>query len=324
VSAHADPAGASSAPGSRVRAAIVDIGTNSTRLYIADVREGRIVRELVRRTTVTRLGAGVDASGRLHPDSMQRVYDTVKEYRRQIDEHQTGTAIAVLTSAVRDAANGRAFADELESRFAIAPHILSGDEEAALTFLGATSEHDPGDSTQILVSDIGGGSTELIAGRGREADFHVSTQAGVVRQSERHIHSDPPTDEELRELAADAREILEAAVPEDVRRSVRHGISVAGTPTSLAAIAQRLDPYDPARVQGYVLTVTECEEQLTRLASMPLERRRQVTGLHPDRAPTIVAGVVILLEVLRLFDLQAVEVSEHDILRGAALGLGAR
>ena len=303
------------------RVAVVDIGTNSTRLYIADVQDGRIERSLLRRTVVTRLGAGVDGSGRLHPDSMQRVYDTVEEYSRQIDERQADTRVAVLTSAVRDAANGREFAAEVEARFAIAPHVLTGDEEARLTFLGATSEREPGDTTPILVSDIGGGSTELIVGRGRDASWHVSTQAGVVRQSERHIHTDPPTAAELHELAGDAREILTAAVPQSIRGSVRHGISVAGTPTSLAAIAQRLDPYDPAKVHGYVLSAAACEEQLALLAALPLNRRREVTGLHPDRAPTIVAGVVILLEVLRLFDLDAVEVSEHDILRGAALGL---
>jgi exopolyphosphatase / guanosine-5'-triphosphate,3'-diphosphate pyrophosphatase len=303
------------------RVAVVDIGTNSTRLYIADVQDGRIKRSLLRRTTVTRLGAGVDESGRLHPDSMQRVYDTVEEYSRQIDEHQAVTRVAVLTSAVRDAANGGEFAAELEARYAITPHVLTGDEEARLTFLGATSERDPGDSTPVLVSDIGGGSTELIVGRGREASWHVSTQAGVVRQSERHIRTDPPTPAELQELAADARQILTAAVPESIRGSVRHGISVAGTPTSLAAIAQRLDPYDPAKVHGYVLSAAACEEQLALLSSLPLNRRREVTGLHPDRAPTIVAGVVILLEVMRLFNLDAVEVSEHDILRGAALGL---
>jgi len=304
------------------RVAVVDIGTNSTRLYIADVKDGRIERSLLRRTIVTRLGAGVDGSGHLHPDSMQRVYDTIEGYRRQIDEHEVEARVAVLTSAVRDAANGDEFAAELEARFAITPRVLTGDEEARLTFLGATSERDPGDATPILVSDIGGGSTELIVGRGREAGWHVSTQAGVVRQSERHIHTDPPTPAELQELAADAQEILAAAVPESVRGSVRHGISVAGTPTSLAAIAQRLDPYDPARVHGYVLSAAACVEQLALLAALPLDRRRKVTGLHPDRAATIVAGVVILLEVLRLFDLDAVEVSEHDILRGAALGLG--
>jgi exopolyphosphatase/guanosine-5'-triphosphate,3'-diphosphate pyrophosphatase len=149
----------------------------------------------------------------------------------------------------------------------------------------------------------------------------VSTQAGVVRQTERHLHTDPPTDDELRALAADVRSIIADAVPLERRRGVEHAIGVAGTATSLAAIAQRLDPYDPDRVHGYRMGRDEAWRILGELAAMPVAQRRRVPGLHPDRAPTIVAGVVIFLEVLDLFGLQEIEVSEHDILRGAALGL---
>ncbi len=300
--------------------AVVDIGSNSTRLLIAE-REGRHLTELVRETQVTRLGAGVDADGRLSEDGMQRVYDTLDRYRAAIDEHDCRAAVAVLTSAVRDSANGRQFADTIRERYRLEPHVLTGDEEARLTFLGATSERDPGDHRPTLVLDIGGGSTELVIGSAPAVDFHVSTQAGVVRQTERHLHSDPPTDDELRELAADVRSIIADAVPAPRRRGVEHGIAVAGTATSLAAIAQRLDPYDPERVHGYALQRDEARRILDELAALPLERRRATPGLHPDRAPTIVAGVIIFLEVLDLFDLRQIEVSEHDILRGAALGL---
>jgi exopolyphosphatase/guanosine-5'-triphosphate,3'-diphosphate pyrophosphatase len=206
-------------------------------------------------------------------------------------------------------------------RYGLSPHILSGDEEARLTFLGATSERDPGDRTPTLVFDIGGGSTELVIGIGHEVSFHVSTQAGVVRQTERHIHTDPPTDRELAGLREDVRAILAGAVPAELRRAVAHAIGVAGTATSLAAIDQRLEPYDATKVHGYVIGVEACERILERLAALPLAERREVPGLHPDRAPTIVAGVIILIEVLELFDLGEVEISEHDILRGAALGL---
>jgi exopolyphosphatase/guanosine-5'-triphosphate,3'-diphosphate pyrophosphatase len=151
--------------------------------------------------------------------------------------------------------------------------------------------------------------------------FHVSTQAGVVRQTERHLHADPPSPAELDELSADVRSILTDAVPADQRDPVRHAIAVAGTATSLASIAQALEPYDPAKVHGYLLGRTQCKGLLARLAALTLEERRRVRGLHPDRAPTIVAGAVILLEIFALFDLEQVEVSEHDILRGAALGL---
>jgi exopolyphosphatase/guanosine-5'-triphosphate,3'-diphosphate pyrophosphatase len=304
-----------------VRIAVADIGTNSTRLLIADIEQGRVTAELERRTTITRLGAGVDADGRLNPEAMERVYQALADYREAIDRHRADRAIAVLTSAVRDAANGREFADSVERRYGLVPYVLSGDEEARLTYLGAMSERDPEDPTPTLVFDIGGGSTELVIGAGHEMTFHVSTQTGVVRLTERHIRSDPPTPSELQALGADARATLAAGVPEERRRAVDRAIGVAGTATSLAAISQRLEPYDPARVHGYVLDREECEQILARLAELTLEQRREVPGLHPDRAPTIVAGVVILIEILKLFDLRQVEISEHDILRGAALGL---
>jgi exopolyphosphatase/guanosine-5'-triphosphate,3'-diphosphate pyrophosphatase len=301
--------------------AVVDIGTNSTRLLIAEVVDGRVRAELVRHSDVTRLGAGVDVEGRLREDAMQRVYSTLDRYRAEIDEHQASTAVAVLTSAVRDSANGEQFADTVKERYGIQPHVLTGDQEARLTFLGATSERDPADLTPTLVVDIGGGSTEVVIGAGHRAGFHVSTQAGVVRQTERHIHEDPPTRGELAEVATDVRSILSAGVPAHQRDAVKHAIAVAGTATSLAAIAQELEPYDPERVHGYRLSATACREMLQRLAAMTLDERRHVAGLDPGRAPTIVAGAVILGEVLRLFELDQIEVSEHDILRGAAIGL---
>jgi exopolyphosphatase / guanosine-5'-triphosphate,3'-diphosphate pyrophosphatase len=305
-----------------VRVAVVDIGTNSTRLLLADVEDGRVRSELERHSTVTRLGAGVDAGGRLREDAIERVYTALAGYRGLIDRHGgADRALAVLTSAVRDASNGAEFARTVQQRYGLTPHILTGDEEARLTFLGATSERDPHDHTPTLLIDIGGGSTELVIGTGREAEFHVSNQAGVVRQTERFIHHDPPRDDELHALADDVSAILGDGVPVERRGAVEHAIGVAGTATSLGAIAQRLDPYDPEKVHGYVLSKAECERLLDELAAVPLEQRRQIPGLHPDRAPTIVAGVVILLVVIELFDLEEVEISEHDILRGAALGM---
>ncbi len=171
--------------------AVVDIGSNSTRLLIAERSDHRVT-ELVRRSEVTRLGAGVDADGRLRDDAMQRVFDTLDGYRAEIDAHHCESAVAVLTSAVRDSANGGEFAEQVRTRYGLAPHVLSGDDEAQLTFRGATSERDAADRTPTLVLDIGGGSTEVVIGAGAEVLFHVSTQAGVVRQTERHLHDDPP------------------------------------------------------------------------------------------------------------------------------------
>jgi exopolyphosphatase / guanosine-5'-triphosphate,3'-diphosphate pyrophosphatase len=305
-----------------MRIAVVDIGSNSTRLFIADVKQAQVERELERRTTVTRLGAGVDANGRLQDEAMERVYAALGDYRELIGTHHPDRTVAVLTSAVRDAANGEEFARAVADRYQLEPHILTGEEEARLTFLGAVSDRDHSDVAPTLVVDIGGGSTELVVGAGTEITFHVSTQAGVVRQSERHLHHDPPTEEERRKLADDVEAIIQAAVPPDQLRAPERMIAVAGTATSLAAIAQQLDPYDPEKAHGYVIGRDECERILDCLAALPLEERRRVTGLHPDRAPTIVAGILILLVVLRMFALTEVEVSENDILRGAALGFG--
>jgi len=304
-----------------MRVAVVDIGSNSTRLLIADIEGQRIKSELDRESTVTRLGAGVDADKRLNDVAMARTFKTLDDYKSRIDKSHADTALAILTSAVRDAENGRQFAEQVETRYDLKAHILSGDQEANLTFLGATSERDSNDRTPTLVVDIGGGSTELVVGVGRSARFHVSTQAGVVRQTERYLHADPPTHAELDALAHDVRAIFAAAVPEDGRAGVRHGIAVAGTATQLAAIAQRLEPYDPTRIHGYVLTDAERERILDELAAVPLSEREKTPGLDPARAPTIVAGAAILGEVMHMFGLNAIEVSEHDILRGAALGL---
>lgn len=306
-----------------MRTAVVDIGSNSTRLLIGDVEEGKVTRELERRTAVTRLGAGVDVHGRLGDDAMQRVFQTLDRYAAEIDRHRCDVRLAVLTSAVRDSANGAQFAATVRSRYGLQPHVLTGDQEARLTFLGATSERDPSDRAPVLVFDIGGGSTELVIGAGHEVSFHVSTQAGVVRQTERYLHQDPPTEAECAQLSENVRTILSDAVPEPQRHHVQCAIGVAGTATSLAAIAQDLEPYDPERVHGYQLTEQECERILARLARLPLSQRRQVAGLHPDRAPTIIAGALIFRQVMGIFGLARVEVSEHDILRGAALGLGA-
>ena len=305
---------------SSMRVAVYDLGTNTTRVLVADVDDGH-VHELERRTKVTGLGRGVDSSGRLSDEAIERVMSTLEDYKEIVDELQPERTIALATSATRDAANGQEFADTVASRYALGRHILKGEEEARLTFLGATSDRDPDSTTPTLVIDIGGGSTELVIGTGREAEFFVSTQAGVVRQSERHLHTDPPEQSELGDLAEDARKILTDSVPADQRRAVQHAIAVAGTATSLAAIAQDLEPYDSSKVHGYMLSSAERDEIKDRLAAMTTEERRNVKGLDPARAPTIVAGIVILTEVMNVFGLDQVEVSEHDILRGAALGL---
>jgi exopolyphosphatase/guanosine-5'-triphosphate,3'-diphosphate pyrophosphatase len=301
-----------------VRVGVVDIGTNSTRLLAAEVRDGR-VEELDRRSTVTRLGQGVDATGRLLDEAVARVRSALAEYRRSLDEHGVERTVAVLTSAVRDADNGADFVAGVRDDFALDARTIPGEEEARLTFLGATSAREG--NAPLLVIDIGGGSTELVLGEGRDVTFSVSTRVGVVRHTERHITDDPPPADQLEALARDARGTFEHDVPPDLRARPEEAVAVAGTATSLAAIDLELDPYDPDVVEGHELSRERCGEILVRLAAMRNEERRAVVGLHPDRAPTIVAGVVVLREALDLFGLQRVTISEHDILHGAALEL---
>jgi exopolyphosphatase/guanosine-5'-triphosphate,3'-diphosphate pyrophosphatase len=301
-----------------MRVAVVDIGTNSTRLLIADVGENGLT-EIDRRSVVTRLGEGVDATGALGDEPQERVFVVLHDYAAAIEAAGCDVRTAVMTSAVRDASNGAAFAAVVRDRFGLEGRTLAGEEEAQLSFLGATAARDPEDTAGLLVIDIGGGSTELVVGAAREVSFHVSTQAGVVRHTERHLRSDPPAPSELAALAADARGVIEAAVPEDVRGSVAHAVAVAGTATQCAAIDLELEPHDATRTEGHVLSVETLEALLERLAAVTLEERREVRGLDPARAPTIVAGVEILLEVLRAFGLDAAEVSERDILWGVAL-----
>jgi len=297
--------------------AVIDLGTNSTRLLVARVEDGR-VEQLERRSTVTRLGQGVDATGRLADEAVERVLDVLEGYRRLIDERDAKTVVALATSAVRDSDNGHEFRETLHERFGIDVRIISGDEEARLTFLGATSARADRDDPTLVI-DIGGGSTELVVGRpGADPDFHVSTQAGSVRQTERHLDGDPPSADELGELRTEVRGIVEEAVPAPEREAVTRGIAVAGTATQLAGIARALESSD-APLHGYTLELSDVRSMLERLAGVPLEERRQTPGLDPDRAPTIVAGAAILVESMEAFGLVEVETSETDILHGAAL-----
>ena len=303
-----------------MRIAVVDIGTNSTRLLLADVAADGSITELARRSEVTRLGVGVDSSGVLSEEAMARVFATLDDYSAMIEKlGGADQRRAVLTSATRDAANGGEFTQQVAERYQLDARAIPGEQEAQLSFLGATSGRDPDDGSQIVVVDIGGGSTELIIGHGRTVGFHVSTQLGVVRQSERHIVHDPPTTAEIDELNAEIDEVLAAGVPQAEREHVTTIIAVAGTATSMAAIDLELEPYDPEAVHGYRVSLERCREIAARMASMPEAERREVAGLHPDRAPTILAGTQILVRVIEAFGLDEVEVSEHDILYGVAL-----
>jgi exopolyphosphatase/guanosine-5'-triphosphate,3'-diphosphate pyrophosphatase len=298
------------------RVAVIDVGSNSTRLFVADVEDGGI-SVLERQSRVTRLGRGVDLSGQLAAEAIEAACGAIADYVEICREKGAERIAAIATSAVRDASNGDAFVAELRERFALSARVLDGEEEARLTYRGATAERPP--SVPTLVIDIGGGSTEMIVGTGEEIAFHASLQAGVVRHTERHIAGDPPTAVELEELAGDVRALIAGAIANEDGARAAAGIAVAGTPTSLSAVELELEPYAPARVHGHVLSLETIQRLLSRFASAPLAERAAIPGLHPDRAPTIIAGCVILIEAMRAFGLDRIEASEHDILYGMAL-----
>jgi exopolyphosphatase/guanosine-5'-triphosphate,3'-diphosphate pyrophosphatase len=306
----------SPSPADPTRVAIIDIGTNSTRILVADV-SGNHVDEVERISTVTRLGRGVDHSGTLSPEAIEDVCDAIAGYLQLVERLGATRTRVVATSAVRDASNADAFTAELRERFDLVTDVISGDEEARLTYRGAISGRSGTDP--LLVLDIGGGSTELIVGEGDTMLFHTSMQAGVVRHTERFITSDPPDPAELENLAADiARLIAEVVEGEDLP-AIHEAVGVAGTPSSLAAVDLSLEPYDPEAVEGHPIPIGVAQKWLSRLAAMPLSERREVTGLHPARAEALVAGLVILIEVMRSFSLDEILVSEHDILYGCAI-----
>ncbi len=270
------------------RVAAVDLGTNSTRLLVADVEDGRL-EELHRETRITRLGEGVDERRRLLPVPIARVRNCLADYRRTAERLGAERVLAVGTSAVRDAENGEAFLGEVEWSYGFATRLLDGDEEAAMTYRGV-GEPD------ALVVDLGGGSTELIG-----PGVHTSLDIGSVRLTERFLRSDPPSPGELDACAAAIR----AALPELVFMNT---IGVAGTFTTLAALAG-----------SESLTREAVAAQVDRLAALPLSERRGLPGLHPERAPVIVAGALIVRELMAHAGLAEIEVSERDLLDGAAL-----
>jgi exopolyphosphatase/guanosine-5'-triphosphate,3'-diphosphate pyrophosphatase len=298
------------------RVAAVDIGTNSTRLLVADIDAGRI-EDVKREARVTRLGEGVDERRRLLPVPVARVRNVLSDFRRQLESLGAERTLAIATSAIRDADNGEAFLGEVEWSYGFATRLLSGPEEAMMMFCGVTSERELGAGTVIV--DIGGGSTELVAGGPDGVHWHDSLDIGSVRLTERFLDSDPPTPAELESCATAVRALLAERVPDEIRSGTRSAVGVAGTITSIAALALGLDEYDRDRVHGYELTAEALDAQLQRLASVPIADRRRLRPLDPERAPVIVGGAVIARETLAFFNLTAMEISERDILDGAAL-----
>lgn len=303
--------------------AVVDCGTNTTRLLIDD-GEGLGLR-LQR---ITGLGRGAETSGRLSDDAISRVIDVLGEYREAIDANHVSAARAVATSAARDAANGADFLQRASEALGIGVELLSGEAEAAYGFAGATSGLDVGDVSDVLALDIGGGSTEFAYGtlgpEARPADA-VSVDMGSVRWTERFLGSDPPEPAELSSAIAVARLHLDDIDREhpDIGRGAPSAqlVGVAGTITTVAAVEIGLDPYDPAVIDGFVLTRRAAEDVFRTLATERLADRVHNPGLHVDRAQVIVGGCCILVAVMRHWEIDECMVRERDLLDGIAADL---
>jgi len=296
--------------------AAIDCGTNSTRLLVS---EGG-TRPLERLMRITRLGQGVDATGRLAPDAIDRTLAVLREYRAVMDRFGVDRVRMTATSAARDAANREDFFGAAEEVVGIRPELLSGDAEGRLSFTGAVSDLDPADGP-FVVLDIGGGSTEFIAGSERP-DGVVSVDIGCVRVTEQFLHGDPPAPEELSQAISVVHDYLDDVARElsTVKEATRL-VGLAGTITTVAAVEMGLPTYDRDRIHHFVLTRAAAEEVFRTLAVETRAQRIHNPGLEEARADVIVGGTAILVTVMRHFDFDECLVSEADILDGLVRSL---
>jgi exopolyphosphatase/guanosine-5'-triphosphate,3'-diphosphate pyrophosphatase len=297
------------------RVAAIDCGTNSIRLLVADIVDGAAT-ELVREMRIVRLGQDVDATGRLAPEAINRTLAATREYAEIMAALVPNRVRFCATSAARDASNAGEFAAAVESIVGVRPEILTGEEEARASFIGATRGLD-GD--HALVVDIGGGSTELVVGRQDSVEWSTSLDVGSVRMTERFLRSDPPTDGEVAACADFLRGAIGAAAAG--LSPVSTLVGVAGTITTVAAHALELPAYDRERVHGARLDIDAVRAACASLVHLTVEQRRALPFMHPGRADVIGGGALVLDAVLTSLPLATSEliVSEHDILDGIAL-----
>ncbi|MDZ4827207.1 MAG: Ppx/GppA phosphatase family protein [Actinomycetota bacterium] len=301
------------------RVAAVDIGTNSTRLLVADVVDGRLT-QLERRTRITRLGQGVHASRKLHPDAIERTLTTLREYRAVISELGVSAVRATATSASRDATNRDEFFEPARALLGTAPELLSGEDEARLEFAGATTGLDA--PAPFLVLDVGGGSTEFIVGT-TEPEGLVSVDIGCVRLTEQFLTSDPPAPEELSQALSVVRDHL-ADVDREVpgAAGAKTLVGTAGTAWTMGAVELGVGPGESERIHHFRLTRAAAEDVYRTLATEPIATRRHNPGLEEGRVDVIVGGAIVIVAVMRHFRFDEMLVSEADILDGLALSIG--
>ena len=293
----------------------IDIGTNSTRLLIA-AKEGEILRPLSMVIEVTRLGQGVDKNRILQPESMERTIKALENYKKLAQEAQVVNLQLVATSAVRDAGNRQEFLERVAHATGLEVEIIPGEEEAKLTYWGAVADLDwpPGN---IVVFDLGGGSTEFIVGDQQGTKLLTSIDVGAVRMTEAYLHSNPVTEEEYLAMKEHIRRELKEILTQIKEYQPRLLLGVGGTATSLAAMDQELTPYDPSKVHGYSVARQGIAGITKKLKGLPVEERAtKLPGLHPKRADVILGGTAVVETILEMLNLDSLQVSENDILLG--------
>ncbi|TFV83011.1 Ppx/GppA phosphatase family protein [Blastococcus sp. CT_GayMR16] len=311
------------------RVAAIDCGTNSIRLLVADVPPAGAHTDLLRRMEVVRLGQGVDATGRLAPEAIERTRKVLAEYAAQARDLGATRVRMAATSATRDAANRQDFEDMVVRTLGQPPDVITGHDEANLSFLGATASLDaaaqahgnPAPRSPYLVVDIGGGSTEFVLGDGSGVRAARSVDIGCVRLTERHLHDDPPSAEQVRRSEADIRAALAEVIAEVPVAEAATLVGVAGSVTTVAAIALGLPGYDPDAIHGSRIGVDAVRTVSADLLAATRERRAAMPVMHPGRVDVIGAGALVLRVLMDEFGLDEVVVSEHDILDGIALRL---
>ncbi|HEU5033313.1 MAG TPA: Ppx/GppA phosphatase family protein [Mycobacteriales bacterium] len=304
------------------RVAALDCGTNSLRLLVADV-DGSSLTDVVRRMEIVRLGEGVDRTGRLSDAALGRTFSVLDDYAARIDALGAERVRMVATSATRDAANRHAFVAGVQARLGVAPEVVTGDEEAALSFDGATRELRAGPlPAPYLVCDIGGGSTEFVLGDADGVRAAKSVDIGCVRMTERHLHDDPPSAEQVAAARHDIDAAIEVAAGVVPIGEARTLVGLAGSVTTVAALALELPAYDPDRIHHARISAAQVHAVTERLLAMPHARRAAMPVMHPGRVDVIAAGALVLDTIMQRGSFEQVVASEHDILDGIAWSLG--
>jgi exopolyphosphatase / guanosine-5'-triphosphate,3'-diphosphate pyrophosphatase len=310
-----------------MRVAAIDCGTNSLRLLVADVNPAAgTLTDVDRRMEIVRLGQGVDATGRLAPAALARTLRALRSYAEIVAAAGATAVRMVATSATRDAANAADFVAGVRAVLGVGPEVLSGDEEARLSFTGATTElaaaAEPV-SPPYLVADIGGGSTEFVLGDPPVVSGAVSVDIGCVRMTERHLRGDPPTPAEVAAARADIGAALDVVAAKIAVADARTLVGLAGSVTTVAGLALGLDAYDAGRIHHARIGAGQVQEQTARLLAMPQAERARLGVMHPGRVDVIGGGALVLEAIMTRFGFAEVLASEHDILDGIAWSLAA-